>query len=129
MKTKNIENFEAELASIHELIELAHNPELATEYGVHVTQIWADGEITSQKGGELLWRRSLFRMIPGIDGLKLKMPRVHGVHTYAFVTKADAYEIGRQIVNLITRYPQIDIAPVEIERYRMWMDTRSLRAA
>ena len=128
MQTETVENFEADLASIHELIELAHNPELAEASG-HVYQIWEDGEITSQKCGDLLWHRTLHRVVGGIDGLKLTMPAEHGVHCYAFLTEADAYEIGRQIVNLLDRYPQIDIPPIEVERYRIWMKRDVRRAA
>ena len=129
MKTENIESFEADLASILELIGLAHNPELAEVECGHVHQIWQDGEITMQKCGELLWHRSLHRVVGGIDGLKLKMPCEHGVHAYAFVTSDDAYEIGRQIVNLLDRYPQISIPAIEVKRYRSWMRSHQERAA
>jgi len=129
MKTSNVESFEADLASIHELIKLAHNPELAKVECDHVFQIWEDGEITMQKCGSLLWHRTLHRVVGGIDGLRLALPADHGVHCYAFVTQADAYEIGRQIVNLLDRYPQIDIAAIEVERYRIWMRSYQSRAA
>ena len=123
------EQFKQEMASILELVELAHNPELAEVECGSVYQIWGDGEITVQKCGSLLWGRTLHRTIGGIEGLKLKMPCEYGVHTYAFVTELDYKEIGRQIVNFLLRYPQIGISTNDIERYQIWMGMRRFQAA
>lgn len=127
--TPNVENFEGDLESIRELIELAHNPALAEVECDHVFQLWEDGSITFQKCGELLWMRSIFRDVGGIDGLRLPMPCERGVHGYAFVTKDDAYEIGKQIVNLLIRYPQANIPTEDIARYSWWVNRERERAA
>ena len=44
-----------------------HNPELAKIDGQHVTQLWWDGEITSQKGGSLFNQRNLHSFQPGFN--------------------------------------------------------------
>ena len=79
-----------------EEVKKAHNPALASKEACdgsrHVKQIWEDGEHTSQKGGELLWQRTLHTFAPGLPVMvdpKL-MPAKSGEHGYAFVTSADA---------------------------------------
>lgn len=80
----------------------AHNPELSKIDGKHVTQLWWDGEITSQKGGSLLNQRSLHSFesgfpFPEADILmasynfhKSEFPDGTG---YIFCTSADAHRI------------------------------------
>lgn len=62
-----------EYEALKALIASASNDELATIAG-HVTQVWYDGEITSQKSGELLNQRTLHTMHPGLECEKLSMP-------------------------------------------------------
>ena len=42
-----------------------HKPELAKQDGM-VYQVWEDGEVTLQKSGDLLWRRTLHCIRPGM---------------------------------------------------------------
>ncbi len=123
------EQFEGDLASIQELIGFAHNPDLAAFEGGDVVQIWQDGSITFQKRGRLLWMRSIHRDVGGVEGLSLWMPCERGVHGFAFVTKEDAYEIGRQIANFLSRYPQLKITSGEVSRYASWVNREKARAA
>jgi hypothetical protein len=85
---------------LQQLITKAHNPKLAEEDG-HVTQVWNDGETTSQKSGELLWNRSLHTLqFPLNPPINIKMPIVFSDKnqtSYAFVTSEDAYKI-RQLM-------------------------------
>lgn len=82
-----------------ELTRNLHQPELAKRPG-HVYQIWEDGEITSQKGGDLLWERTLHSLVSGIFGLSLPMPVQFHSHSFAFVSATSAVRIARSIVNL-----------------------------
>jgi len=43
-------------------INRAHAPETAA--GAMVYMVWEDGEVTLQKGGDLLWQRILHSIIP-----------------------------------------------------------------
>ncbi len=52
---------------IFEELLKAHNPELAKIEGGHVTQLWWDGEVTSQKRGSLLNTRNLHSFEPGFS--------------------------------------------------------------
>lgn len=63
-----------------------HDPEAPKQPG-HVQQIWEDGEITSQKGGELLWQRTLHCWRPPITGIvkaELPVSDING-HSYIWV--------------------------------------------
>jgi hypothetical protein len=91
-----------------------HKPELAKQPGM-VWQVWQDGEITLQKSGELLWRRNLHMMTPG---LKIRcvpadwMPSYQegDVNTYAFVSsEEDAMIVRNMINNLDGHTPELDI--------------------
>ena len=83
------------------LIAELHNPELAMQEG-HVTQIWNDGEITTQKGGDLLWVRSLHIMEVGLLPPRLEgtdMPLLYNGFGHAFVTPDDADLIRTHMAN------------------------------
>lgn len=131
MKTNNIKNFEGDLASIQELAKLAHDIKLVSDEQGRIFQIWSDGEITVLLRGKRLGVRSSHRIVGGIGGINIEMPcaNVHDERTFAFVTSADAYEIGRQIVNFIKRYQQIDVSTDEVDRYDFWMRSHQKRAA
>ena len=58
---------DATLETIKEMIQKAHDPALAQIDGQHVTQIWWDGELTSQKGGSLLGLRTIHSFDPGFS--------------------------------------------------------------
>jgi hypothetical protein len=75
-------------------IECAHNPELAAKDGM-VYQVWNDGEITLQKGGDLLWARTVHQIKSPLPfGLSIQMPTKYQKETsYAFVTREDADQI------------------------------------
>jgi len=80
------------------LIAASHNAQLATEHGM-VTQIWNDGEITLQKGGDLLWHRSLHQHYPPLPGVDVSMPLRYATNSYAFVSDKDALRIRIAIRN------------------------------
>lgn len=88
---------------IEELARTVDAPSLAEEEAGMVTQVWEDGEITLQKCGALLWRRTLHMTAPGVTGagdLGLVLPHRHGDHSYAFVTPEDAYRVRAVIHEL-----------------------------
>lgn len=64
-----------------------------------VYQVWDDGEITLQKGGTLLWNRTLHSMKQAIGKIEnyIDWPNTHGTHGYAFVCKNDAESIRELI--------------------------------
>lgn len=78
-------------------------------HGEHITMIWDDGEITSQKAGSLLWQRTLHqfeRPVTRKNGFPMVwLPEAHtddtdgwDGHRYAFVTAEGAYLIRRIIL-------------------------------
>ena len=93
------------------LIAASHNAQLATEHGM-VTQIWNDGEITSQKRGDLLWRRSLHQHYPPLPGVDVSMPLRHATNSYAIVSVKDALRI-RIAMSTLTGSPA-SIATTEL---------------
>jgi hypothetical protein len=80
--------------SASELAKSLHAPDLAKIDGM-VTQVWEDGEITTQKAGRLLWKRELHQQYPPLPGAKFQMPVALGAgeHSYAFVTHQDALRV------------------------------------
>ncbi len=97
---QEIENYE----DLITFIRGCHNPVLARKSG-DVLQIWEDGEITSQKSGELLWMRGMRSLLGGILNLRLPMPVSFrdGSHFYAYVSDEDAVSIARAIVRIVKR--------------------------
>lgn len=92
------------VAEIQEMVDAASNDELAKEEG-HVYQLWQDGEITSQKAGELLWQRSLHQAESGLEGVRipgLVFPhkKQWGDNSYLFCTEADARKIRQAMVEV-----------------------------
>lgn len=78
------------------LAQELHNPALAQDENItHVIQVWEDGEITFQKNCDLLWCRNLHQMEPPCRYLVggLKLPMEYNGHSYAYVTREDAYRI------------------------------------
>lgn len=85
-----------------EACKQAHNPELAKKSGMLI-QIWQDGEITSQKCGELLHQRTLHCLIPRINDLskhvpKESMPEQMYNNGTAFIESFDKAEELRKIL-------------------------------
>ena len=84
---------------IQEKINSSHNPGLVIKdespNGNRIYHIYADGEITSQKGGWAYLQRSEFTDKFPIRGYshRLKFPLKMGEHSYAIVTEQDAYLI------------------------------------
>ena len=80
---------------LKELIAKHNKPELAKQAG-HVTQVWDDGEVTSQKAGDLLWQRTLHCFEEGC-GIKLYLkdlfPEQTNGNGYVFTDSVGAYEI------------------------------------
>jgi hypothetical protein len=74
------------VASAHSLAHLAENS---------VCQVWDDGEITSQKGGELLWNRTLHSIYPALGFVTdVEFPCAHDSgHRYAVVTHDEALRV------------------------------------
>jgi len=98
--TTTIEAVQAEIIRVHD-------PEQA-KHGM-VYQVWEDGEITLQKAGPLLWRRTLHSIYPGTSGLPLlQLPekfinsRDNLAHSYAFVTFENAILI-RNLIRMLPR--------------------------
>lgn len=84
------------LEEIKEDIMESDNPDLAKNSSV--TQLWNDGEITSQKAGGLLWQRTLHNIHPGIDGINIDMPHKHDNYSYIFCTGEDAKRIREKML-------------------------------
>ena len=82
---------------LQELIAKHHNQDLEKRPGM-VYQIWEDGEITLQKSGNLLWRRSLHSIIPGKPGVNIPMPVKTEKHSYACVASSDIAEALRTLM-------------------------------
>lgn len=77
---------------ITSLITISHDVKLAEVEGM-VTQIWNDGEITSQKCGSLMWRRSLHQHYPPILDVHVEMPIIYSNYSFACVSYIDALRI------------------------------------
>ena len=61
-----------------------------------VYQVWEDGEITLQKGGELLWQRNLHCIAMGTEGLSLgKDALVHKSYGADWKTVEHSYIFAR----------------------------------
>ena len=112
-----------------EFIRGCHNSVLAKKSG-HVTQIWEDGEITSQNSGELLWMRGLHSLLGGIPNLRLPMPVSFrdGSHFYAYVSGEDAVYIARAIVRIVKRYNgtnAIDVDLADVQSYALGVERKA----
>lgn len=85
------------------LIASKHNLEASKKHGM-VYQVWEDGEITLQKSGDLLWRRTLHCIAYGFTDHNLQpneMPVSEKKRGYAFVdSKEDADECRKAIESL-----------------------------
>jgi hypothetical protein len=91
-----------DLAFLQDQINVHSKPELAKPEG-HVTQVWYDGEITSQKAGELLWQRSLHSREQGIDGVEFPVTWPASTSRgkgYIFTDDAGAKAVRKAIVNI-----------------------------
>lgn len=84
-------------ATLKQLIIDNHNPALAKESMVY--QVWENGEITAQKGGSLLWQRTLHlhEFALNISISVAWMPERFQSHGYAFTTKEGALAIRQGI--------------------------------
>ena len=80
-----------------ELIAKYHDPKhLDVADGEHVIQLWEDGEITTQKGGGLMWQRILHALSWPLVSAKehcIQMPVAYNIHSYALVSHEQALEI------------------------------------
>jgi hypothetical protein len=85
------------LEEIKEDIINSDNPSLSEKEG-HVTQLWNDGEITSQKSGGLLWQRTLHLIKSGLKGVSIKMPHESGGNSYIFCAGEDAERIRNKML-------------------------------
>lgn len=88
---------------IEALAQSVDNPELAKQHGM-VTQVWEDGELTSQKSGDLLWQRTLHMFERGVQGaatLSLTFPHRSGGHSFAWVTTRDGYRVRKAIKEML----------------------------
>ena len=91
-----------DLKTLQDDVVVAHNMELTKED--HVTTFWADGEITSEKGGELYGLRSTF--ITGIAVTKhplLQLPIPGSSMTSAIVTDKQATVFRERLKHLLYR--------------------------
>ncbi len=80
-----------------------HNPELAKQEG-HVSQVWEDGEHTSQKGGSLLGQRTLHTFAAGGAHPELTAFLLEHFpcknssgHAYVFCTSTEADYLNQEI--------------------------------
>ena len=98
------------IEGLKQLIASKHKPELAAKPGM-VYQIWEEGEITLQKSGDLLWRRNLHMIEPGITTVFTKniMPVQMERNGYAFIESKEVEdeireymkEVAKEILKLI----------------------------
>lgn len=103
----NIKFEEADVAKLQEMLDAASNDALAKEEG-HVYQVWNDGEVTSQKAGELLWQRSLHSMESGLEGVNITglvwpHSQQYKNASYIFCTREDALKIRIAMLNLFIK--------------------------
>jgi hypothetical protein len=88
------------MSRVAELIKQHSDDRLADMEG-HVTQIWEDGEITMQKSGHLLDRRTLHCMKPGFDDVAAPLSifphKNKHKHAWAYVTAEAAQTIRMAI--------------------------------
>src|SRR5262245_13195447 len=81
-------------SELQTFLALAHNPDLVDARRVY--QVWEDGEITVQKGGDRLWTEPLRVVCAPLPFVGISMPvpsACGGGHSYAVVTKGDAHHI------------------------------------
>lgn len=91
-------------AALDALVAALDSPELARREGDHVYQVWQDGEITLQKCGRLLNRRSLHTVAPPMPA-RHPMPRGDPrSNSYAYVTEEGALLI-RAALATVARVP------------------------
>lgn len=84
------------IEDVKNAIAAVHRAEAQTGHMVY--QVWEDGEVTLQKGGDLLWKRSLHTILPGLD-MKVEasvFPCQIDSHGYAFVEDLDAAKSVRK---------------------------------
>lgn len=81
---------------IEALASGCHNKSLINED--HVTRVWDDGEIDSQKGGYLYGHRSVFTRESPVNVTGLAFPMSNGKYSYAIVTSKDAERIRNMII-------------------------------
>lgn len=82
------------------LLEIHSKPELAEQDGM-VYQVWEDGEITLQKSGKLLWKRTIHIIVDGIPSKKLDpnlFLNYSNDHGYIFTDKNGADTIRNVIL-------------------------------
>lgn len=90
-----------ELRKQVEAIAAAENDQrLAAEH--HVCKLWEDGEITGEKGGELLGKRTMHRLeVPVLKSQILMPEAAHGTyHSFAFLTSKRAREIRGMMLQI-----------------------------
>lgn len=91
---------EAEIKAIADQVNALNNDDAPKQEGM-VYQVWEDGEITLQKSGSLLWRRSLHCIVPGTESCSLgahALVNKEPAHSFIWAKdEADAYAASRLI--------------------------------
>ena len=84
----NVPSYQA----LNQMIKKAHSDENKRAWHAYI--IYGDGEITSQKGNDLMWQRSEFtKEAPICDSQVFKMTETCGKSTYAIVSLGDGLKI------------------------------------
>ncbi len=106
---------QSNLKELEKAILEADNPALANRHRVY--QIWEDGTQTSQKAGDLLWRRTLFTVNPALKGVNIPMPHKYSADlSYIYVTEDDAKHIRKLMSKLYLCSPDEDDIIHQVQR-------------
>ena len=93
---------------VEDFAKSVDDPKQAEEGMVY--QVWQDGEVTLQKGGSLLWQRTLHLDRPaflGAKDLKLEFPHKMGENSFAWVTPENATAVRAKIKELVEFYLEL----------------------
>lgn len=86
--------FSEGVGALGAMVAASHDPRLPRVENTHAYRVWQDGEITAEKGGSLLGRRTLHTVAPPLEGVRHPMPVGDpDGDSYAWVTHADALRV------------------------------------
>ena len=119
------------LAELADYVRAVHDETLSAQEGM-VFMIWQDFEITSQKSGELLWKRGMHTIYYGITGVNHEMPVPDGKNSFAYVPENTIEYIKTTLANIKkqeepTREAFLDL-PEIIEKYKLELRTEGTKA-
>ena len=100
-----------------------HDHNLPDQEGM-VYMVWQDFEITLQRSGDLLWKRGLHTIRPGIPDINYIMPETNGKDSFACVPE-NTIEYIKQALTEIQQGPPIQSI---IEKYHLEVRTEGTKS-